>query len=172
MRLLPQRRRRSLTHMADERTRVCDSPTPCPVGCLLSWRPIRGTLSASPAPAVAANRVGVYSVALLVRVPLEDVEAGPVVLVKAHHNDVPGGLALAVPTPHLTDHGGPRLTAVQVHTVFWGHAWTQAPVSGVIGLSSLLEYILTSGYMDVLAGYGGVDGRRTGTITMSIQSPP
>jgi hypothetical protein len=80
--------------------------------------------------------------------------------------------APAGPAPHLTDHGGPKLTAVQVHTVFWGHAWTQPPVSGLTGqLNGFFDYILTSRHMDILAEYGVGHGHRTGTITVVDPEP-
>jgi hypothetical protein len=70
----------------------------------------------------------------------------------------------AAPTtpPKLTYRGGPLLTAVKVFTVYWGSAWSSAPLSDLAGkLDQFFDFVLTSELMDQMAEYG-VKGRTIG----------
>src|ERR1700687_944222 len=80
--------------------------------------------------------------------------------------------------PQLTYRGGPLLTAVEVFAVFWGAAWTQAPLGALVtNLNSYFDYILTSALLDQLGEYNvpGKDighGKRTGTAILTSSAPP
>ena len=82
------------------------------------------------------------------------------------------------PAPQLTFRGGSLLTAVQVHTVFWGAAWQQAPQSGVMAsLNQFFDFILTSSLMDQLAEYSVPGqaighGKRIGTTVLKTAAVP
>jgi hypothetical protein len=59
------------------------------------------------------------------------------------------------PTAHLTYHGGPLISAVEVRAIFWGSAWKENPNSDLIPqLGNFFDFILQSSLMDVLAQYG------------------
>jgi hypothetical protein len=83
----------------------------------------------------------------------------------------------AAAAPQLTYRGGPLLTAVEVFTVFWGDAWTQAPQSALVtNLNLFFDYILTSALMDQLGEYSVAgknigQGKRTGTMTLTSPAP-
>ena len=58
------------------------------------------------------------------------------------------------PPPHLTYHGGPVLSAVQVFTIFWGASWNDAPRQNTAaGLNRFLQVVVSSAYVDQLAEY-------------------
>ncbi len=88
-----------------------------------------------------------------------------------------GAPAPAAPPPHLTYHGGPVLSAVQVVTVYWGAAWTQpaqAPLRGQV--DAFFNFILTSSLIDQLAEYslpGAPIGHGThiGSRTITTSEP-
>jgi hypothetical protein len=75
----------------------------------------------------------------------------------------------AAPTAHLTNHGGPILTSVQLQAVFWGTAWQQAPQSTLIAqLGSFFTFILQSSLMDLLAEYGPIGhGQYLGAVNVT-----
>lgn len=76
-------------------------------------------------------------------------------------------------TAKLTYRGGPLIAAPEVFTIFWGRAWTQAPLNGTITqLNAFFDFVLTSPLMAQLAEYNVpqfaiTNGQRTGTITMT-----
>ena len=94
---------------------------------------------------------------------------------------IPAGAPEAVvglaPTTHLTYHNGPVLTAVEVVTIFWGQAWTQAAQSGLIPqLNAFFDLILTSSLMDLMAEYSVPGqaighGSRIATATITASEP-
>jgi hypothetical protein len=76
----------------------------------------------------------------------------------------PHEMAAFAPAPaaHLSYHGGPLLSAVQVEAIFWGTAWQQAPQQPLIAqIGKFFSFILKSSLMDVLAQYG-VPGKPIG----------
>lgn len=81
------------------------------------------------------------------------------------------------PAAHLTYHGGPLLTNVQVVLVFWGAAWTLAAQIPLIQqLNQFFDFILTSTYIDLLAEYSVPGqaighGNRIGTFTIADSEP-
>ena len=91
-------------------------------------------------------------------------------------SELAGAPGLA-PAAHLTYHGGPVLTAVQVVTIFWGAAWTQAAQSALMPqINAFFDFILTSSVIDQLAEYsvpGQPIGRgsRIGTHTITASEP-
>ena len=81
----------------------------------------------------------------------------PIRIVPLHR---PGELAAPAPAVRapaaakLTYRGGPLLTAVQVVTVFWGAAWSEAPQQAIAtSLSDFLRFVVSSAYLDQLAEY-------------------
>lgn len=83
----------------------------------------------------------------------------------------------AGPAPHLTDRGGPLLTAVEVFTIFWGAAWQQAPQSTLAGrLNEFFNFVLTSPLINQLAEYNRPSqaighGTLAGTTTVTHPAP-
>jgi hypothetical protein len=79
----------------------------------------------------------------------------------------------AAPAAHLTYNNGPLIAQCQVFTVFWGSAWQQATLEGMITeLNGFFDYILTSSLIDQLSEYNVPQykishGKRTGTITLT-----
>ncbi len=75
--------------------------------------------------------------------------------------------------PHLTYRGGPLLTNVEVFTVFWGSAWSQAPQAQLIGqVNSFFDTILSSPLIDQLSEYDVPGktighGKRIGSATIT-----
>ena len=86
----------------------------------------------------------------------------------------PQELAVFSPSPaaHLSNHGGPILSSVEVQAVFWGNAWQQAPQSTLISqLGSFFGFILQSSLMDLLAEYGPIGhGNYLGPVTVTSPS--
>jgi hypothetical protein len=86
-------------------------------------------------------------------------------------------LASAQPTADVTYHGGRLLTAVEVVTVFWGAAWTQAQQEALAtGLNAFFDSVLASSLMDVLAEYSVMGqsighGTRGATATVTDSEP-
>jgi hypothetical protein len=63
-------------------------------------------------------------------------------------------LEAAAPVAHLTHHGGPVLTAVQVQAIFWGAAWQQPAQSALIPqIEQFFTFILQSSLMDLMAEF-------------------
>ncbi len=100
----------------------------------------------------------------------------PIRIVPLHRPGELAGPAPAVRAPaaaQLTYRGGPLLTAVQVVTVFWGAAWSEAPQRATATrLNDFFRFVVSSAYLDQLAEYsvprqtigrGGYAG--TATIT-------
>jgi hypothetical protein len=85
----------------------------------------------------------------------------------------PIGAAGPASPPQLTYRGGPLLTSVKVHTVFWGTAWNSAPLlDTATALNAFFDFILTSPMIDQLAEYSvtGQDithGQRIGSTTIT-----
>lgn len=79
--------------------------------------------------------------------------------------------------PHLTHHGGPVLSNVEVFTIFWGAAWQQPAQIALIGqLNNFFDTILKSSLIDVLAQYHTAtqkigQGTRVGTTTITSPQP-
>ena len=58
------------------------------------------------------------------------------------------------PVPHLQNHGGPVLGAVQVVPIYWGAAWASgANATLTTQLDAFFSFIVTSSYMALLAEY-------------------
>jgi hypothetical protein len=98
----------------------------------------------------------------------------PVLMPEDREAVAPAATAAA---PHLSFHGGPLLTQVEVFTIFWGAAWAQSPQSELPAqLDQFFDVILTSSLMDQMAEYG-VPGRpighghRSGTVTLLRSEP-
>ncbi|GAA2143598.1 hypothetical protein GCM10009760_30190 [Kitasatospora kazusensis] len=65
--------------------------------------------------------------------------------------------------PQLTFRGGPLLTAVKVFTVYWGAAWSTAPLSDTAAkLDGFFDFVLTSPLLDMLGEYRDVNGLQVG----------
>ena len=85
--------------------------------------------------------------------------------------------ARAAAPPHLTYHGGPLLTNVEVFTIFWGAAWQDPAQVGLVNqVNQFFDFILTSSLLDLLAEYGVPGkaighGKRTGTKTITASEP-
>lgn len=83
----------------------------------------------------------------------------------------------AAPSPQLTYRGGPLLGAVQVFTIFWGAAWSQAPQHAMVGMiNAFFDFVLTSELLDQLTEYGVTrysigHGRRIGAATVTSGLP-
>ena len=91
---------------------------------------------------------------------------------------VAGALAGVAASPkHLTYGGGPLLTSVEVFTIFWGSAWTQAiQVADAAHVNQFFDSILASSLLDLLAEYSVSGkaighGRRIGSTTVSNSEP-
>lgn len=75
--------------------------------------------------------------------------------------------------PQLSYRNGPLISAVEVFTIFWGAAWTQAPQSALATqINQFFDFILSSPLIDQLAEYGVPGhpighGKRTGTVTLT-----
>jgi hypothetical protein len=89
----------------------------------------------------------------------------PVRIVPLHlPDDLLRPVEAAGPTsaPKLTYRGGPLLTAVKVFTVYWGSAWSSAPLADLAGkLDQFFDFVLTSELMDQMAEYN-VTGQSIG----------
>ena len=77
--------------------------------------------------------------------------------------------------PHLTYRGGTLLSAVQVHTLFWG-AWWSAQADLAQRINAFFDYVVASPLLDQLAEYGvpGMaigHGALAGTATVTASSP-
>jgi len=94
-----------------------------------------------------------------------------------------GGLATAAPraapaAAQLTYRGGPLLSAVEVATVFWGAAWSEATVQATAqSLNAFFQFVVASPYIDQLAEYGTPQhpigrGRYVGTARVTDTAPP
>src|SRR5262249_1653041 len=85
--------------------------------------------------------------------------------------------AAQAPAAQLTYGNGPLLTAVEVHPIFWGAAWQQAPQTTMLTqLNQFFDFILTSPLMDLLAEYSVSGqtighGRRIGSTTITNNEP-
>jgi len=93
-----------------------------------------------------------------------------------------GGLATAAPraapaTAQLTYRGGPLLSAVEVATVFWGAAWSEATAQSTAqSLNAFFQFVVASPYIDQLAEYGTPQhpigrGRYVGTARVTDTAP-
>src|SRR5438270_255658 len=75
------------------------------------------------------------------------------------------------PVAHLTDHGGPLLSAVEVQAIFWGEAWQQPAQSALIPrVGDFFTFILQSSLMDLMAEFGRPEtpighGQFVGSVT-------
>jgi hypothetical protein len=92
--------------------------------------------------------------------------------------NVPAGVQAApAAAAQLVYNNGPLLTAVQVFTVFWGSAWSQATYSTTAqDLNAFFDYILTSPLIDQLSEYSTSQyqigyGSRIGTVTLTTSDP-
>src|SRR5437870_13438592 len=93
-----------------------------------------------------------------------------------------GGLVVApprvqAPSAQLTYRGGPLLTAVEVVTVFWGAAWSEATAQSTAqSLNAFFQFVVASPYIDQLAEYGTPQhpigrGRYVGTAHVTDTAP-
>jgi hypothetical protein len=81
------------------------------------------------------------------------------------------------PVPHLQNHGGPVLGAVEVIPVYWGAAWatgTNAQLASQV--DGFFDFILTSSYMDLLNEYSTAattinHGSRPTSVHVSATEP-
>ena len=79
----------------------------------------------------------------------------------------------AAPAAHLTYNNGPLITQCQVFTIFWGSAWLQAPLAGMVPeVNGFFDYILTSSLIDQLSEYSVPQyqishGKRIGADTLT-----
>ena len=89
---------------------------------------------------------------------------------------VPLHLASAIAAPaavQLTYRDGPLLPAVEVFTIFWGRAWTQAPQAAMVGqVNQFFDVILTGALIDQLTEYSVPQypikhSAHSGTITIT-----
>jgi hypothetical protein len=75
--------------------------------------------------------------------------------------------------PQLTYRNGPLISAVEVFTIFWGAAWQNAPLSGLLGqINQFFDFVLTSELMTQLGEYSVPGkpigpGKHTGTVTIT-----
>jgi hypothetical protein len=78
----------------------------------------------------------------------------------------------AAPAAHLTYNNGPLIGQCQVFTIFWGSAWLQAPLAGMISeVNGFFDDILSSSLIDQLSEYSVPKyqishGKRIGTNTL------
>jgi len=92
---------------------------------------------------------------------------------------VPLRMEAAAPAaaPNLTYRGGPLLAEAQVFVFFWGDAWQQDPLAGLVQqLNGFFDYVLTSPLLDQLAEYSvpGMAisyGARVGSIVLTTPPP-
>jgi hypothetical protein len=83
----------------------------------------------------------------------------------------------AAAAPHLTYRNGPLIASVEVFTIFWGRAWTQSPLNGLVAqVNQFFDAVLTSALIDQLGEYNVPGftighGRRTGSLTVTTPSP-
>jgi len=81
------------------------------------------------------------------------------------------------PAAPLTYRGGPLLTAVEVVTVFWGAAWSEATTQATAqALNGFFQFVVASPYVDQLAEYGTPQlkigrGRYAGTARVTDPAP-
>src|ERR1041385_1283653 len=79
----------------------------------------------------------------------------------------------AAPAAQLVYNNGPLITQAQVFTIFWGSAWKQAPLAGMIAqVNGFFDYILTSALVDQLSEYNVAQyrighGKRIGSVTLT-----
>jgi len=77
----------------------------------------------------------------------------------------------------LTYRGGPLLTAVEVVTVFWGAAWSEATTQAAAqALNGFFQFVVASPYVDQLAEYSTPQlkigrGRYAGTARVTDPAP-
>lgn len=82
-----------------------------------------------------------------------------------------------VRAPRLTYRGGPLLTSVQAFLLFWGDAWRQKPLTGLMQqLNDFFDFVVASPSIDQLdeysvPGYSIGHGARTGSVVVT-GSPP
>jgi hypothetical protein len=82
-----------------------------------------------------------------------------------------------VAAPSLTYRGGPLLAEAQVFVFFWGDAWAQDPLVGIVQqINSFFDYALTSPLIDQLAEYSVPGtaishGARVGSIELTTAPP-
>ena len=73
----------------------------------------------------------------------------------------------------LVYNNGPLIAKAQVFTIFWGSAWQQGPLAGMITeVNGFFDYILVSALIDQLAEYNVPSyqiqhGKRIGSITLT-----
>lgn len=107
--------------------------------------------------------------------PARDPHAIRIVPVKTFELKTPGKVHPR-PGGRLTYRDGPLLTAVDIHTIFWGAAW-QGAQAGLIGqINSFFQFVVTSPLIDQLAEYsvpGFAIGHGTfaGTTTIATSEP-
>ena len=81
-----------------------------------------------------------------------------------------------VGVPNLKYRGGPLLTSAQVFLFFWGDAWKQDPLAGLMRqLNDFFEYVVTSPLIDQLGEYGVPDdtiGYRAPAGAIALMSTP
>jgi hypothetical protein len=92
--------------------------------------------------------------------------------------EVIGQAAVAAQLAQLVYNNGPLIAQAQVFTIFWGAAWQQAALTGLVEqVNGFFDYILTSALIDQLAEYSVAQyrithGARIGTVTLASPAVP
>jgi hypothetical protein len=79
--------------------------------------------------------------------------------------------------PHLQNHGGPVIGAVEVIPIYWGAAWASGTNATLATqLDSFFDFIVTSSYMDLLHEYSTAStsiqhGKRLPSVHVSASEP-
>ena len=86
------------------------------------------------------------------------------------------GKAHPRPGRKLMYRNGPLLTAVDIHTIFWGAAWQGAQAELVGQVNSFFQFVVTSSLIDQLAEYSVTGfaighGSFAGTTTIATSEP-
>jgi hypothetical protein len=81
--------------------------------------------------------------------------------------------AAVAQSAQLVYNNGPLIARAEVFTIFWGSAWQQAPLAGLISeVNRFFDYILTSVLIDQLGEYSAAQyqighGKSIGSITLT-----
>jgi hypothetical protein len=110
-------------------------------------------------------------------IPQQEKAVRPRTIVPLLTPEVHAAFARTAAAAHLSYHGGPLLSAVQVITIFWGNTWQQpAQITLIARLNQFFDFILNSALMDALEEYGVLGkpighGSRVGTATVTTSEP-
>ncbi len=79
----------------------------------------------------------------------------------------------AEPGTTVVDLGGPVLTNVHVHLIFWGSMWAGNPFLAAVDVTNAVTSILSGPYMTALSQYRGIGyGTLSGTTLVTTSNPP